>query len=292
MRRAPWFPALLLSSLAGAAGADWPAAAATDNTVSPEQQQYETKLRALNWIKGPANAPVPGNSTLVIPEGYVFLDAANTDKFNELNENIPDHREVLVAPRDLHWSAYLSFDDGGYVKDNEKIDAPALLKTLKQDVEDSNSARQARGWKVMHLVDWAAPPSYNRDTRQLEWAILLQTGERRNANYLTKILGRRGHTTVVLAGSLDDLAADEADLASVLHGYRFNAGETYADWRPGDKVAEYGLAALILGGAAAVATKKGFWAVLAGFFAAAWKLIAAAVVGAGAWLRSLFKKKA
>jgi len=97
--------------------------------------------------------------------------------------------------------------------------------------------------------------------------------------------------TVVLAGNVDDLAADEADLTAVLRGYSFNAGETYADWRQGDKVAEYGLAALILGGAAAVATKKGFWAILAGFFAAAWKLIAAAAVAAGAWLRSLFKKK-
>jgi len=282
MQRSFCFLALLLSAQAGAAA----------DTPSPEQQQYEARLQALKWIKGPATAPVPGNSSLVIPEGYVFLDTANTDKFDELNENIPDHREVMVAPSDLHWSAYLSFDDGGYVKDNEKIDAPELLKTLKQNVEDGNAARQARGWTVMHLIDWAAPPSYNRDTRRLEWAILLQTGNRRNGNYLTKILGRRGHTTVVLAGNTDDLAVDETALNSVLRGYSFNAGETYADWRQGDKVAEYGLAALILGGAAAVATKKGFWAVLAGFFAAAWKLIAAAAVAAGAWLRSLFKKKA
>jgi len=56
-------------------------------------------------------------------------------------------------------------------------------------------------------------------------------------------------------------------------------------------VAEFGLAALIAGGAAAVATKKGFWAVIAGFFAAAWKFIAVAVVGLLAWLRSLFKGK-
>src|SRR5882672_4132095 len=284
MHRSLCFLALLLASLG--------ATAAAEDTPSKEQQRYDAGLKALNWIKGPARAPVPGNSTLVIPEGYVFLDPANTDKFNELNENIPGHQEVMVAPRDLHWSAYLSFNDGGYVKDDEKIDAPALLKSLQQDVEDSNSARQARGWKQMHLIDWAAPPSYNRDTRRLEWAILLETGDRRNANYLTKILGRRGHTTVVLAGSVDDLAADEADLTAVLRGYSFNAGETYADWRQGDKVAEYGLAALILGGAAAVATKKGFWAVLAGFFAAAWKLIAAAAVAAGAWLRSHFKKKA
>src|SRR5258706_13700598 len=143
----------------------------------------------------------------------------------------------------------------------------------------------------MPLSDWAGPPGYNRGTRRLEWAILLQTGDRRNANYLTKILGRRGHTTVVLAGNLDDLTADEADLNSVLGGYSFNAGETYADWRQGDKVAEYGLAALILGGAAAVATKKGFWAILAGVFAAAWKLLPAAAVAPAGWARPPFQEQ-
>jgi len=142
MQRPLWFLSLLLASLAAAA----------QDTPSLEHQQYDAKLRALNWIKGPATAPVPGNSSLAIPEGYVFLDTANTDKFDELNENIPDHREVMVAPRDLHWSAYLSFDDGGYVKDNEKIDAPELLKTLKQNVEEGNAARQARGWTVIDLI--------------------------------------------------------------------------------------------------------------------------------------------
>ena len=39
-------------------------------------------------------------------------------------------------------------------------------------------------------------------------------------------------------------------------------------------MAAYGLGALVLGGAAAVATKKGFWALLVSLFAAGWKLIA------------------
>ena len=34
-------------------------------------------------------------------------------------------------------------------------------------------------------------------------------------------------------------------------------GERYSDWKEGDKVAAYGLGALVLGGAAAVATSKG-----------------------------------
>jgi hypothetical protein len=41
----------------------------------------------------------------------------------------------------------------------------------------------------------------------------------------------------------------------------------------------------------AVATRKGFWAVLAGFVAAAWKLVAAAVVALFVGIGKLFKKK-
>jgi uncharacterized membrane-anchored protein len=77
----------------------------------------------------------------------------------------------------------------------------------------------------------------------------------------------------------------------LLNGYSFNAGESYAEYRPGDKVAEYGLAALIVGGAAAVAAKKGLFGVLATFLAAAWKFLVAAVVGALAWVRKKFGAK-
>ncbi|KXZ62053.1 hypothetical protein AVENLUH5627_03592 [Acinetobacter venetianus] len=77
---------------------------------------------------------------------------------------------------------------------------------------------------------------------------------------------------------------------SSLKGFEYNFGEKYSEYREGDKVAEYGLAALIAGGAAVVATKKGFWAAIAAFFAAAWKFVAVGVVALGGWISSLFKR--
>jgi uncharacterized membrane-anchored protein len=63
---------------------------------------------------------------------------------------------------------------------------------------------------------------------------------------------------------------------------------------PGDKVATYGLAALVLGGAAAIATKKGLWAVIGGFLIAKAKLLIAGIVAVGAGLRRILtgRKKA
>jgi uncharacterized membrane-anchored protein len=51
------------------------------------------------------------------------------------------------------------------------------------------------------------------------------------------------------------------------------------------------LAALIAGGAAAVATKKGFWAVLAAALASMWKLLIVGVVAVLAGIKKIFSRK-
>jgi uncharacterized membrane-anchored protein len=258
---------------------------------TPEERAYYKAREALKWVRGPATVDIPGKSQLVVPLGYVFLDQANTDKYLELNQNLASGHDVLVAPAGMEWAAYLSFEDDGYVKDDDKIDAAALLKALQEGTEQSNEERRRRGWPAMRIVDWAVPPAYNSSNRRLEWATLLEVEGHRNVNFATKVLSRRGHTSVILVSSVESLGAARPELEKVLSGYNFNSGETYADWVPGDKVAEYGLAALVLGGAAAVATKKGLWAVLAGFIATGWKLLAAGGVAAAAGLRRFFGKK-
>jgi len=203
-----------------------------------ENQAFVEQMRALNWVKGPTTVEVQGNSKLTIPDQYVYLDAGNTKKFLELQHNLSDGREVMVAPQNMEWMAYLEFSDEGYVKDNEKIDAPALLKTLQSNTEAGNEERRRRGWNELKLVDWATPPVYNTTTKRLEWATILDSKEGRAVNFSTKILGRRGYTSVIMVTDPANLQAAESNLDHVLTGYSFNAGETYADWRSGDKVAE------------------------------------------------------
>ncbi len=68
--------------------------------------------------------------------------------------------------------------------------------------------------------------------------------------------------TVVLVADSLELKSSVNSFKHALAGYHFVEGEKYSEFKKGDRVAEFGLAALIAGGAAAVATKKGFWAVL------------------------------
>jgi uncharacterized membrane-anchored protein len=229
-----WLPGVLGGLFLGTCiGGESPA-----QTLTSEEQAYENAMASLHWVRGPATVDVPGKSQLVVPKDYVFLDQADTTKLLELNRNLTSGDEVMIAPEGMRWTAFLSFADEGYVKDDEKIDPAQLLKALQLGTEQGNQERQRRGWPPMRIVDWAVPPAYNADNKRLEWATVLEVEGRRNVNFSTKVLGRRGHTSVVLATGMNELGSARPELESVLAGYSFNSGETYAEWVPGDKVAE------------------------------------------------------
>jgi uncharacterized membrane-anchored protein len=137
---------------------------------------------------------------------------------------------------------------------------------------------------------WFFKPQYDKEKKLLEWAFLLRNAKTQApvVNYYTRILGRTGVMSILLVSRPEDMNASITDFKQKLNGFEFNAGEKYTEFKQGDKVAEYGLAALILGGAAAVATKKGFWAALLGFFAAAWKFVVVAVIAFFSKIKDLF----
>ena len=288
--------ALMMSAEVQAQNAPTTDSPAEPNATSDAKaDDIRAKLRALDWVLGPTTVSVSNNSQLIVPQDYVFLDAANTAKFEELSENLSNGKEVMVAPKTLHWVAYLFFEGEGYVKDDEKIDAPSLLKTLTESTEQSNVERRRRGWPEFHLTGWAMPPAYNSTTKRLEWATSIESRNERGTNFFTKILGRRGYTSVVLVSSPEDTTSAISSLNAVLTGYGFVPGETYANWRPGDKVAEYGLTGLIVGGAAAAAAKtgllKGLWKFLVVGAASMWKLLVGAFVALVASIRAMFGRK-
>ena len=71
---------------------------------------------------------------------------------------------------------------------------------------------------------------------------------------------------------------------NLLAGFHFKQGQKYAEFRQGDKVAKYGLTALVLGGAAAVAVKTGL-------FKWIWKGLVVGVLVLIAFFRNLFSGK-
>lgn len=259
--------------------------------AQPSPEQAQQVLESLGWVEGPTVVDVGVNAKFMVPANYVFLHPADTQRIMELMQNPSSGKESYFGPKDMRWFALFEYEETGHVPDDDKIDAAALLDSIRQGTEAGNKERAKRGWAPMSVLGWRYQPFYDPATKRLEWAIDGQSGNDRVINYNTRILARTGVTSAVLVADPSILETAVPEFKSAVSGYEFVQGQRYAEFKQGDRVAEFGLAALIAGGAAAVATKKGFWAVIAGFFAAAWKFIAVAAVGLLAWLRSLFKSK-
>jgi len=105
--------------------------------------------------------------------------------------NLPRTDSYTFAPQDLDWFAIFDFEDTGYIKDDEKIDADAVLQSLKEGNARGNEERKKRGYPSLNLDGWFVAPRYDTDTKRLEWATETQLGGRRQRQLWHSLLGRR-----------------------------------------------------------------------------------------------------
>lgn len=242
-----------------------------------------------------------GLATLNVPEGFRYLNGPDANKIIvDLWGNPPGEQPLgLLMPnvspisRDA-WAVIITYAKDGYVKDDdaEKINYDELLKKMKQGIHDANPERAKQGYPTMDLVGWAAPPRYERDTHKLYWAKELKfSGSAENTlNYNIRMLGRRGVLVLNAVASMSQLSEIEKASPEILSAIDYNPGNRYADFdaKSGDKIASYGLAALVAGG---VAAKLGFFKGLWIAILAAKKFIVIGAVDIAAWFRKLFGRK-
>jgi uncharacterized membrane-anchored protein len=262
---------------------------------APAQEQAAAPKVKIDWQDGPTVGKLGDLAEIKVPEGYRFAGADGTRKFLELTENPPSGAELGVLiperkenePSNGFWFVIFEFRNIGYVKDDDrdKLNADALLKELQTNTEEGNKERAKRGWPAYNIDGWYKPPFYDVSTKNLTWATRghgIESGkEEKSVNYSVRILGRRGTMDVDLVLGPDIVSDVLPRFASVLGGFSFKSGHSYAEFRPGDKVAEYGLAALVAGGATAIAFKTGllakFWKLIVALFVALSTMIKRAV---------------
>jgi uncharacterized membrane-anchored protein len=253
----------------------------------PAQPTEQKPKIHIDWQDGPTTARLGDIAEIKVPEGYRFTDKAGTEKLLQLTQNIPSGDELgAIIPDNGAWFMIFEFDENGYVKDDEggKLDAQAILKNLKEGTDQANSERAKHGWKPIHVAGWERQPFYDPQTHNLTWATLVRGDdpqEEGSVNHSIRVLGRRGTMHVDLIAAPGQYASLTGTFNSLISGFQYTQGNRYSDFTKGDKVAEYGLTALILGGGAAVALKTGL---LAKF----WKVIVMGIVAIGAAIKKLF----
>ena len=247
----------------------------------------------IDWEEGPTAGNLGGLAQIEVPKGYLFTGKTGTQKLLELTNNIPNGEEVgAIVPEgdgdEDQWFIIFEFSETGYVKDDEKdqIDAAALLQSMQEGTEEQNELRKEKGWPAFHVIGWEKPPYYDSQTNNLTWAIRGRSDEGgETINHSTRLLGRRGTMKVDLVASPEQMAIAGPKFDALMADFSYVQGHRYSEFISGDKVASYGLTALVAGGAGAALVKTGL---LKKF----WKVLVAAAVSLGVALKRLvFKSK-
>ncbi|EAA7245694.1 DUF2167 domain-containing protein [Salmonella enterica] len=250
-------------------------------------------------VAGPAKINLGDKATLKLPAEFTWIPAKESAIFmREIGNYVDDEYFYgLVFKKEMNGYISIEYDDSGYVKDDDakNWDADELMDNLRKGTKEANKDRVAKGIEPIEIIGWIEKPTYDATNHRLIWSAAIQdigTNEPLNeqgVNYNTYLLGREGYFSLNLVtdrGSVDH----EIPLAKkILSSVKFNPGQRYADFNEStDKIAEYGLAALI-GGIAA--KKAGLLAMLGIALLKFWKVTAIGVVAVGALVRKLLSRK-
>lgn len=266
------------------------------------QQEIEAAMKAAYAAaqEGPADVKLGDQAVVHLPESMFFVPRIQADRLMAAYGNGKDPSLLgVVMPKsdDDDWVITVNFDKAGYIKDDDakNWNVSELLDSLRDGTEESNVERKKRGFPELVMDGWVEAPKYDSSTQRLVWSVAVKhKGETANdnptVNYNTYALGRDGYITLDLITQKNLVPKDKTAVLTLLDNLKYVEGKRYAGFNSStDKVAEYGLAALVAG----VAAKKlGLFAVIAAFLAKFAKvgILAAAALGGGLWKRFRGKK--
>ena len=231
--------------------------------IDAEQQAYlewaQKTWDALDRQTGVIEIP-QAHATLTVPDSFYYLGPKDAEVvLSEIWGNPPGEMTLgMLMPADTtpfednSWAVTIEYEEDGYVsdKDAHKINYDDLLKQMKKDVAAASRERIKQGYESIELLDWAAEPYYDAAAHKLHWAKELHFGSQdgNTLNYNIRVLGRKGVLVLNFIAGIEQQSIIQDNLNDVLAMAEFNDGSTYADFNPSmDKVAAYGLGALITG---------------------------------------------
>lgn len=264
-------------------------------TPKMDKEQF---LASLQFQQGTIS--LPGQiATLQLPANFRYLPPADAARLLAAWGNPPGATTLgMIVPTapsvlgDGGWAVVVTYDKDGHIKDDDadSINYDNLLKDMQAATADGNAQRKKDGYAGMTLQGWAERPSYDKATHKMYWAKQLHFDDaaQDTLNYNVRVLGREGVLVLNAVADAGQISQIKQDMQTVTGFTEFSAGNRYTDFDTNtDKVAEYGLAALVAGGAAA---KLGLFGKLFALLLAFKKLIFIGVAALGATVFQRFKR--
>ncbi len=274
-----------------------PLARAQDTPAPPMDK--ETFLASLHFQQG--TIVLPGKiATLQLPANFRYLPPEDASRLLAAWGNPPDAKTLgMIVPSEPSvmsnggWAVVVTYDKDGHIKDDDadSINYDKLLKEMQESIAEGNAERKKQGYAGMELRGWAERPSYDKASHKMYWAkqIRFDDSPQDTLNYNVRVLGREGVLVLNAVADAGQIEQIKTDMRTVTGFTDFTDGNRYADFdSKTDKVAEYGLAALVAGG---VAAKLGLFGKLFALLLAFKKIIFVAVAAVGAGIFKHFKGK-
>ena len=262
-------------------------------TPSSEELQMERAMEAMRRVSvtGPDTVKLGNQATIKLPADYTYVPPKEAGQFMKLIGNTVDSSFYgLIFHDNMSGFVSIEYINSGYIKDDDAKDwdAAELLDNLQEGTKEGNKIRAEQGIAPIEVLGWVEKPHYLQPTHRLVWSAAIRDigsnvpEAEQGVNYNTYQLGREGYLSLNLVTDRGTVESEKPLANQLLSAVSFNDGKGYGDFNAStDKVAEYGLAALI-GGIAA--KKLGLLALIGVTLLKFWKLglIGVAAVGMGA----------
>jgi uncharacterized membrane-anchored protein len=272
---------------------------AADQASAPKMSAEEF-VASLKFQHGTITLP-NGVATLTLPDNFRYLPPDDSERvLVDAWGNPPGEKTLgMIFPADISpvsskgWGVIITYQTDGHVKDDDadSINYNDLLKDMKESTVAYNEERKKQGYSGMTLVGWAEKPSYDKTTHKFYWAKeLAEENEKQHwLNYNIRVLGRNGVLVLNAVAGMDQIADIKNEMQNVVAFTEFTQGNRYADFdSKTDRVAEYGLAALVAGG---VAAKLGFFGKIFAVLLALKKFLFIGLAAMGAGIYKFFGGK-
>lgn len=265
--------------------------------AKPPQNEEERSaaLKTLTWRNGQTLTLPNSHASLKAPDNIQQLLGADAISLWEVLNGLdaPAGTEAALYDEKAETLVFYQKVSDGYVRldDWGDIDADSMLKDVSANTEAANARRKGAGISAIHVVGWLERPHLDRATNTVRWAF--EANDERSGslvNSIALVLGRDGFEKLTWIGPKS--AVNDGLLNIAQSSFTFPAGGSYADYKSGDKVAEYGIAGLVaavLGVKSAV--KFGLLAALVVFAKKIGVFLLIPVVMAFAWVKRLWSRK-
>ena len=218
-----------------------------ESSTEQDLQKFEASL---DW-KEAGNYPLPlSNSTLILPEEHVVLIGKDADALRVFWGDSPNPSIEAISYTAQHTEPVIfSFHSEGYIslEDWSDVDPQALLQSYIENTERENKERKQKGLRSLHVLGWLQEPTLDKETHTVYWALeaVANGDEEHFVNSFALRLGRFGYEELIWITDKKSYISKGGELDLMLKAHSFDKGFRYTDYVSGDKVAAYGIAALV-----------------------------------------------